>query len=494
MFVCSQLGFFVAFLSWFAFSPLTPETVKNDLHLTSAQVSNSNIVNLSATLLIRLIVGPLVDHFGPRKVMASLLVLGAIPSGLAGTAHNAGSLYVVRFFVGILGGTFVPCQAWTSAWYDKSVVGAANALSGGWGNLGGGVTFATQTGLFQRLLKDGLSAHVAWRICFVVVPVPLLLSVAAGMLFLAQDHPLGKWSLRHQVPEVATSVIVGSGSDAGPCPSKCGVLVSPERSTVLKSPVNLAITYAKDDQALSGPHQSDPEKGAASTDLHPEQALTHYVSPVDVAVNEPFTLQLLGKVVLDRRTWMLALAYASTFGFELAMDSSLANSLFELYKGPNFKQLDAGYLACTYGLLNICFRFLGGASSDILYRRFGVRAKKWLLLSCAVLQGLMALGLGLLIDYGYHSKGNVMGLVVLCALFGFMANGANYALVPHISSRSNGLMSGIVGGIGNAGGIFYSLIWRFQSSSSAGRPFWISGVVCTGLNLLLMFVPLGDAN
>lgn len=65
--------------------------------------------------------------------MAVLLILGAIPSGLAGTANSAGSLYVIRFFIGILGGTFVPCQAWTSAFFDKNCVGTANAFVGGWG-------------------------------------------------------------------------------------------------------------------------------------------------------------------------------------------------------------------------------------------------------------------------------------------------------------------------------------------------------------------------
>ena len=51
-------------------------------------------------------------------------------SGLAGTAFNAGALYTLRFFIGILGGTFVMCQAWTTAFFDKSVVGTANALVG----------------------------------------------------------------------------------------------------------------------------------------------------------------------------------------------------------------------------------------------------------------------------------------------------------------------------------------------------------------------------
>jgi NNP family nitrate/nitrite transporter-like MFS transporter len=120
-------------LSWFAFPPLIPEAIKKDLKLSNNQVANSNIVSLTATLLVRVCVGPLVDRFGPRKVMAWLLILGAIPSGLAGTAHSAGALYALRFFIGILGGTFVPCQAWTTAFFDKNCVGTANALVGGWG-------------------------------------------------------------------------------------------------------------------------------------------------------------------------------------------------------------------------------------------------------------------------------------------------------------------------------------------------------------------------
>ena len=131
--VSSKVGFFVAFLSWFAFPPLIPEAIKTDLRLTTAQVGNSNIIALTSTLGMRFAVGPIVDRYGPRKVMAWLLVLGAIPSGLAGTAHNAQSFYVLRFFVGILGATFVPCQAWTSAFFDTNCVGTANALVAGWG-------------------------------------------------------------------------------------------------------------------------------------------------------------------------------------------------------------------------------------------------------------------------------------------------------------------------------------------------------------------------
>lgn len=72
--------------------------------------------------------------------MAGILVIGAIPSGLAGTVQSYQGLLVTRFFIGILGGSFVPCVGWTTCFFDTNVVGTANALAGGWGNMGGGVS------------------------------------------------------------------------------------------------------------------------------------------------------------------------------------------------------------------------------------------------------------------------------------------------------------------------------------------------------------------
>ncbi|EEB86847.1 hypothetical protein MPER_16048, partial [Moniliophthora perniciosa FA553] len=101
--------------------------------------------------------------YGPRKVMACLLILGAIPSALPGTVTSVGGLYVVRLFIGILGGTFVCCQAWTTVFFDINIVGTANAVSAGWGNSGGGFTFIIMVTLYDRLIQDGVSRHVAWR-------------------------------------------------------------------------------------------------------------------------------------------------------------------------------------------------------------------------------------------------------------------------------------------------------------------------------------------
>ena len=91
-------------------------------------------------LLVRFIAGPLCDRFGPRLVFVALLLCGSIPTAMAGLVTNPQGLIALRFFVGILGGTFVPCQVWCTGFFDKKIVGTANSLSGGWGNAGGGIT------------------------------------------------------------------------------------------------------------------------------------------------------------------------------------------------------------------------------------------------------------------------------------------------------------------------------------------------------------------
>lgn len=138
VFFFSWFGFLLAFWSWYAFPPLLHDVIMKDLNITKIQVANSNIVALCATLLVRLIAGPSCDRFGPRKTFAGCLFIGCIPTFLAGTVYNINQLYACRFFIGILGGSFVPCQVWTTGFYDKNVVGTANALTAGLGNAGGG--------------------------------------------------------------------------------------------------------------------------------------------------------------------------------------------------------------------------------------------------------------------------------------------------------------------------------------------------------------------
>jgi NNP family nitrate/nitrite transporter-like MFS transporter len=168
-------------------------TIKKDLNLTSEQVANSNIISLVATLAVRFVAGPLCDQYGPRKVFSMILLVGSIPIGLAPLIKDATGLYIIRLFIGILGGSFVPCQVWCTGWFDKNVVGTANALAGGWGNAGGGMTYFIMPAVYDSLVHSwGHTSGEAWRITF-VVPLVCLIVCGLGLLLLCDDTPTGKW-------------------------------------------------------------------------------------------------------------------------------------------------------------------------------------------------------------------------------------------------------------------------------------------------------------
>jgi NNP family nitrate/nitrite transporter-like MFS transporter len=463
----SWLGFFVAFLSWFAFPPLIPEAIKSDLKLSNAQVANSNVVALVATLFVRAGTGPLVDNYGPRKVMAGLLILGAIPSGLAGTAHSATTLYIIRFCIGILGGTFVPCQAWTSAFFDKNCVGTANALVGGWGNMGGGATFVIMTSLYESLLRLGLTQHVAWRVSFAAVPAPALIFVAILTLIFGQDHPAGRWHERHNIP--ATEI-----------------------------PAN----EVREDQYKSVDHSSDKDRNSEKkgkdhvtvrmVDATKGEGLVQSV--VDIAVNQSLTWRTALRIVMSPLTWLPALAYLTTFGFELALDARMADVLYGLFhnKIEGFDQKLAGYYTSIFGFLNFVSRPVGGYIGDTVYRSLGTKGKKYWTLTCGLIMGASCIAGGFYLAQNQQPKlpdlAVLMGVFSVAAIFSELGNGANFALVPHCNAYNNGVMSGIVGSFGNLGGIIFTLIFRFQPQQ--GKAFWIMGVICVVINAVLVFVPV----
>jgi NNP family nitrate/nitrite transporter-like MFS transporter len=122
------------------------------------------------------------------------------------------------------------------------------------------------------------------------------------------------------------------------------------------------------------------DKEAATTTVVPVISSSENIVPVDVAVNEPLTVKSAITILTNPLTWLPALAYMTTFGFELAVDSVLAHVLLDPH--PELGQLNAGYLASVFGLLNIWTRPMGGFVADILYARWGIKTKKYWTLAC----------------------------------------------------------------------------------------------------------------
>lgn len=81
-----------------------------------------------------------------------------------------------------------------------------------------------------------------------------------------------------------------------------------------------------------------------------------------------------------------------------------------------------------------------------------------------------------------------MGLITLIAFFCEFANGATFALVPHIHPRSNGFQTGLVGSFGSLGGIFFALIFRYQLTP--GKAYWVMGIVAAACNIAVAWIPV----
>jgi NNP family nitrate/nitrite transporter-like MFS transporter len=188
----SWMAFFVCFFAWFAVAPLMP-VIKGEFGLSKEQIANINVASVGITVLVRMLVGPLSDKYGPRKVHTALLTLGAIPVLGIATAHSYGTFLFFRLLIGSIGASFVITQYHTSVMFAPNVVGTANAASAGWGNAGGGVTQSVMPWVLAAVLSLGVSKSASWRLTM-IVPAALMLVVAAMYWRFTQDCPQGNYA------------------------------------------------------------------------------------------------------------------------------------------------------------------------------------------------------------------------------------------------------------------------------------------------------------
>jgi NNP family nitrate/nitrite transporter-like MFS transporter len=221
-FHCSWWGFFIAFFIWFAIAPLLSE-IKITLDLSKQELWTSSIVGVGGTIFMRFVLGPSCDKFGARILFAVVLCAASIPTALTGLVNSATGLAILRLFIGIAGGTFVMCQYWSSRMFTREVVGTANALCGGWGNLGGGVTQLVMGSALFPLFKvifdsgdrtDERVAELAWRTVS-VVPAIVAFSSGVVMYFISDDSPKGNYAEMKKngtMPEISAAASFRDGA------------------------------------------------------------------------------------------------------------------------------------------------------------------------------------------------------------------------------------------------------------------------------------------
>lgn len=181
----SWLAFFLCFFGWFGVAPLMP-VIRQEFHLTKAQIGNLTIASVAITVLVRMLIGWFCDHIGPRRAYTWLLVLGSLPVMGVGLAHDYQTFLLFRLAIGAIGASFVITQYHTSVMFAPNIVGTANAAAAGWGNLGGGVTQIVMPLLFAGFVSLGAGAWWGWRMAM-FVPGVLMFITGIAYYKLTQD-------------------------------------------------------------------------------------------------------------------------------------------------------------------------------------------------------------------------------------------------------------------------------------------------------------------
>lgn len=328
---------------------------------------------------------------------------------------------ILRFFVGILGGSFIPCQVWTTGFFDKSVVGTANALAAGLGNAGSGVTYFLMPAIFNSLVqRQGLSESKAWRVTF-VVPFILITATALVMILTCPDTPTGKWSSRSRDIQRHLDMRDTFFSTAAANGTK-GNASSIDSGGLSNDTIQLNSTRGQghfpDAQA-----QEDDLLTAASWEL----------------VEKP-SVQSSIKAVGTLPTLTLVVVYFCSFGTELCVNSILG--AYYARNFPSLGQTGSGNWAAMFGLLNAVFRPAGGMISDVTYRNTkSLWAKKTLMHFFGIMMGVFLIIIGL---DDPRSRPMMFGLMTGLAFFEEAGNGACFALVPHVRPTANGILNGSV--------------------------------------------------
>jgi NNP family nitrate/nitrite transporter-like MFS transporter len=407
------IAFMTAFLAWYSIPPIMPYIAK-DLGISATRVYDSNVVAVSATIAARIIIGPFCERFGPRRVMAGLLVVGAIPCGMTGLVQNAAGLICLRLVIGILGATFVPTQFWTTQLFSPSVVGTANAITGGWGNLGGGITYLLMPAIYDGI-RHRLPQSKTWRVVY-VVPAAICILVAIAVLMFGVDTPQGDWLKVRQSELEAVAV---KDKEKEKETDSDGKGDKDSNDVVIK-------TVERDDESIK-----------------------------DVKRNESAMMAIIGsfKVLANPAVLIMVAAYACSFGIELAIDNVIGK-VFEVKFKLN--PSTAAYIGSIFGLLNVFSRLTGGLFSDFMAHRWHLPGRIFALLLSMVLQGIFLIGFG----YGLITLQSSITLMVFFSFFVQHVCGSTFAIVPFIDSVNNGKVMGMVGAGGNVGGLLFNIMFR----------------------------------
>ncbi|MQX54240.1 NarK family nitrate/nitrite MFS transporter [Alcanivorax sp. PA15-N-34] len=427
----SWIAFFITFVVWFSHAPLMGH-LREAFDLTTEQVKALLILNVALTIPSRVIIGSLVDRYGPRKVFGSLLIISAFPCWAFAMSTTFEQLAITRLLLGFVGAGFVVGIRLIGEWFPANEVGLAEGVYGGWGNFGSAaaaITLPTVAMMFGG--DDG------WRWAIASTG---LIALLYGLVFLwrARNTPKGSSYFK---PKRSAALEVSTKRDlyfylAMSVPLYAALLVIVWRL----GPSNLALFGTTPQYVLIA-------LILALGIVQIGQAWRVNREHLKEGVDEHDRYSFKQVAILD-------LSYLVTFGSELAVVSMLPLFFADTF---GLEPVMAGLLASGYAFMNLAARPGGGWLSD----KFG-RKKSLIIL----LAGLMV-GYGLMSQIGSTWPVALAVIATMCCSFFVQAGeGAVFATVPLIKRRLTGQIAGMVGAYGNTGAVIFLTVLTFVDPST----------------------------
>ena len=422
----SWIAFFISFLVWFNHAPLMG-VLREVFGLSDQEVKTLLILNVALTIPARILVGMLVDRYGPRIMFSSILVLSGLLCFAFALAQNFDQLAITRFALGFVGAGFVVGIRMISEWFPARQAGMAQGIYGGWGNFGSaGAAIALPSIALYVGGDDG------WRYA---VALTGIIAIAYGIFyyFAVSNTPKGS---TYFTPKKMGALEVTSKTDlviyllmSLPIYAALGLLawkLSPAGIGWLSAELVYTIY-------------------AVVAALYCYQALRIYQVNREVLnkpVPEMFRYRFSQVAILD-------LAYLVTFGSELALVSMLPLFYMDTY---GLSTVTAGILAGIYPVMNLVARPAGGILSDKIGRK-----RSLIILFSGTAAGFMLLGM----STAEWAVPAVVATTLLCGLFSKGGSGAVFAMVPLIQRRLTGQIAGMAGAYGNVGGLLFLTVLSF---------------------------------
>ncbi|PCI29427.1 MAG: MFS transporter [SAR324 cluster bacterium] len=427
----SWMAFFLSFVVWFNMAPFAT-TIQRALHLTTGQLKTLFICNVVLTIPARIIVGMLVDRFGPRKTYSSLLAIMSIPCFMFAMADTFEELVIWRLLLGGMGAGFVVGIRMVGEWFPPKQIGVAEGIYGGWGNFG-----SAAAAFILPSVALLFSEASGWRLA---IGLSGCLSMGFSILYYktVRDTPAGK---TYFSPKNIKALEVCKKGDL------YGLIF-------MTAPMILCL-------AVLAWKLSLPAIGFITV----ETSYVIYGLLVLLFIYQVYQIisvnkeRLQGEIKAEdkydfKQVAILDLAYAVSFGSELAVVSMLPSFFEGTFK---LTPVVAGMIAASFAFMNLVARPGGGILSD----KFG-RKKTMLILF-----------LGLIISYfgmsqieGSWFLPAAVLLTMCCSFFVQAAEGAVFSIVPLIKRRLTGQIAGMVGAYGNVGAVTFLTIYSFTDAST----------------------------